>query len=170
MTLLPPATIALALLAGMAIPLLVLLFSRVRLLRIAKPGRRYYAACVVAIICWLVMAGSLPGPIAAADMIAAVAVLLAASLSWFTLWTLLIWGVTLAMHVTVARAGGNITRQEWLRAFTQGEDLGRFALDRIGVLTMFGMATLAPNLRLTPRGRHVARLARLTRRWFGISA
>ncbi|CCQ50016.1 hypothetical protein [Crocosphaera watsonii] len=88
----------------------------------------------------------------------------------FTLWTLVAWGFTLSMLIALSRENQPVTLEDWIRAYTNGQTLETFTLDRLGVLFRFGLATYDNDrVIITAKvGFLVAQMTRLLRLFFGL--
>ena len=108
-----------------------------------------------------------PDPV---DVLAGALLLFTALLAGFTLWTLVAWGFTLSMLLTLARSDRPLSLEEWIIRYTNGKPLTAFARDRLGVLFRLGLATSREGrVVMTPhRGRFVARIAGLLRFTLGL--
>lgn len=164
----PTPAIALSLLAAGLLPVLVLTLSHGPW-KVRAPGRRFVAAAGITVLSWVGLMFVPDGP-DPADVVAGGLLLAGALLAGFTLWTLVAWGFTLTMLLTLARAGRPLTLPEWVAGYTGGKPLAAFARDRLGVLFMLGLAHARDGrVVMTPgRGRPVARVAGLLRLVFGL--
>lgn len=163
----PSAPVALSLAACALLPGVLLALSRGPA-RVAAPGRRFVVATGLTWAAWLAaMIAIVPGWV---DLSTGALLLATATLSGFTLWTLVAWGFTLSMLLALARGGRPLTAAEWALATTRGRPLDVFARDRLGVLLALGLARVeGGRVVMTPaRGRFVARAARTLRFLFGL--
>src|SRR5262249_26998068 len=74
------------------------------------------------------------------DVLAAVLILMGGALAAFTLWSLLAWGFTASLLLTLSRAGHALTFDEWVVRYARGGDSTVFTRNRLGVLLRFGLA------------------------------
>lgn len=164
----PSLAVALSLLAAGLLPLYLLALSHGPL-KVAAPGRRFIAAAGLAAASWvgLMFVPTRPDP---AELAAGAMLFAAAAIAGFTLWTLVAWGFTLTMLLTLARADRPLTLEEWVAGYTGGKPLAAFSHDRLGLLFRLGLAegrdgrvVVSPG-----RGRPAARVVGLLRRVFGL--
>lgn len=141
MTFVPPPAIALAL--GCAFLPVFILWVGARLLGPTKvPGRRFVIAQAVGFATWgLAMAlwSETMDP-AWPDVVAALLILMGGALAAFTLWSLLAWGFTSSLLLTLSRADKPLTFDDWVARYTRGGDCTVFTRNRLGVLLRFGLA------------------------------
>ncbi len=170
MNFIPSPPIAAGLVAGLVLPALIILLAHGPW-RVAAPGRRFVVAAVLMVAGWAVALIALPA-CPAEDLLASAMILATALLVGFTLWTLVAWGFTVSLLMTLARADGPLVFDEWVRRYTGGKDVGAFAHDRLGLLLKLGLARLeGDQVRITPgRGRPLARVVSLLRGVFGVPA
>jgi hypothetical protein len=141
MSLLPPPVIGTAIVAGLAMPIMLVLLSWGPQ-RWRHSGRRFKVSVLTGWILWGVLAVALPG-IAGAhplDWLAGAAVLVAATLVTFNAWSLPAYGVTLNMLVTLARADRPLDLETWADRYSGGRSIDRILLDRLGHLVFFKLA------------------------------
>ncbi|MFO0802178.1 MAG: hypothetical protein U0791_03500 [Gemmataceae bacterium] len=164
----PAWPVALSLLAAGFLPAFMLALSHGPW-KVAAPGRRFIVAAVLTVGTWIGLI-FLPESPNAFDVVAGALLLLTALLAGFTLWTLIAWGFTLSMLLTLARSDRPLSLPEWVAGYTGGKPLTAFARDRLGVLLMLGLATSRDGrVAMTPvRGRWMARIAGLLRSTFGL--
>jgi hypothetical protein len=164
----PSLPIALSLAAAGLLPVAVLVLSHGPL-KVTAPGKRFVRAAVLTIVAWVGLM-FVPDQPAAVDVIAGGMLVFTALLAGFTLWTLVAWGFTLTMLLTLAKAGRPLTADEWMRGYTGGKPAAAFARDRLGVLLRLGLAEVrGSDVVMVPgRGRTFAVAAGLLRRVFGL--
>lgn len=138
--------------------------------KIRAPGRRFVAAALLtaggfAVLAAFVGSGSI-------DVLAGALIVATVLIAGFTAWTLVAWGFTLSMLLALARAGGGLTLDALIAAYTGGLPIETFSGDRLSVLfrLKFAEGDADGRVRATPRGRRLARFASFLRRAFGISA
>jgi len=170
MSFVPPPPILTALGAALGLPLLLAALSHGPW-KVIPPGRRFIVAAVAVGIAW---GASLPllGEHPIADVAAGFLILLSAVFAEFTLWTLIAWGFTSSMLLTLARAERSLSLEEWVSAYTGGRTIEALAQDRLGVLVRFALATREEGrIVMTPGyGGRTAGLTRLLRTIFGLNA
>jgi len=165
---LPSLAITLSLAAVALLPLILLALSHGPW-KIPAPGRRFIVSAGITSVCWVGFM-FLPGSPDLVDVFAGGLLLATGFLAGFTLWTLVAWGFTLSMLLTLARHPCRLTEQEWVHGYTNGKPVEAFARDRLGVLFRLGLAEARTGrVVMTPgRGRRVARVAGVLRRVFGL--
>jgi hypothetical protein len=163
----PAWPILTALFAALAVPVVLALLSHGPW-KIVAPGRRFLVAVSLAAGAWPgCLLFSEPRP---ADLLAGVLILASAVLAEFTLWTLIAWGFTASLLMTLARENRSLATDEWIAAYTAGQTIDAFSLDRLGVLFRFGLAVRQPDrIVLTRGGRPAARFVRILRLVLGLS-
>jgi hypothetical protein len=160
--------VALSLFACAMSPIVLLALSHAPL-KVSGPGQRFVAATAVTWTAWFgAIVAIAPGWV---DLLTGAMLLAAATVAGFTLWTLVAWGFTLSMLLSLNRAGRPLSLEEWSQAYANGRPLGTFARDRLGVLFGLGLAELrGDEVIMTPvRGRVVARVTSVLRNLFGLN-
>ena len=163
----PSLPVAFSLGSCALLPLALLVLSHWPL-KVTAPGQRFVLAAVAMWTAWLAaMIVCVPDLV---DAVTGGLLLATTTLACFTLWTLIAWGFTLSMLLTLHRAGRPLQMDDWVAAYTRGKSLEAFALDRLGVLFKLGLAKMRDGkVVMTPgRGRVIARLAVLLRKLFGL--
>lgn len=141
MSLLPPPVIAAAIVAGLVMPVMLVLLSWGPQ-RWRHSGRRFKVSVATGWIVWVALAVALPG-IAAAhplDWLAGAAVLIAATLVTFNAWSLPAYGVTLNMLVILARESRPLDLDAWADRYSGSRSIDQILLDRLGHLFFFKLA------------------------------
>jgi hypothetical protein len=164
----PSVPVAFSLGACAALPIVLLGMSHGPW-KILAPGRRFVTAAVLIWATWLA-AMAIGGP-SWVDVVTGALLLATATVAGFTLWTLIAWGFTLSMLLTLERAQGPLTIEAWAREYTRGRSLEALARDRLGLLLRLGLAEIKDDKFLVPirRGRWLGRIAYGCRRMFGLS-
>lgn len=163
----PPASVALSLVACVLLPVFLLCLSH-GVLKVHAPGRRFVLAAMLTWGAWLAtLPATAPDVV---ELITSTLLLATATLAGFTLWTLVAWGFTVSMLLALNRAHEPLTVDGWAMEYTRGKPLDAFARDRLGVLFKLGLAeTQGDAVVMTPlRGRLFAKCAGLLRDLFGI--
>jgi hypothetical protein len=143
MTWLPPPLIGLAAACALLMPVL-LVALRGGPLAVRRPAPRIKASIVVAWAAWLVggMIAAYNGyAVNMADWLAGAAILIAMTLAMHVVWSIVVWGFSLNLLVTLVGSSGRLDSRSWADAYSGGRSDRQICLDRIGVLTMFGVAT-----------------------------
>ena len=165
----PPPPLLFAMAGAVLMPLLLLLLSKgPRALR--RPGPRLKASILAGVIVWLVLlgvSGKVPGVF---DGLAGAAILLAAAILSFILWSLIAWGFTINMLGVLAKAGRPLGPEAWAAAYSGGKGLDEICRDRMGLVLGSGFACeIAPSVyRITRAGRLFAMGLRLARALYGV--
>jgi hypothetical protein len=164
---LPSPPVAVSLAACGCLPVLLLVLSHGPA-KVPAPGKRFVLAAGLTWGAWVAAALALEPD--AVELLTGTLLLATATLAGFTLWTLVAWGFTLTMLLTLNRAGKPLTVDEWALAYTGGKPLEAFARDRLGVLLRLGLAEVrGSEVAMTPRrGRAFARIVAGLRRLFGL--
>ena len=134
----PSLTIALSLTACGLLPVYVLILSHGPW-KVSAPGRRFIVAAGATVVTWAGLM-AVPAEPALPDVVAGGLLLITALLAGFTVWTLVAWGFTLSMLLTLARAGRPLALDEWVTGYTGGKPIDAFSRDRLGVLLRLGLA------------------------------
>jgi hypothetical protein len=165
---LPSPAVALSLGACALLPAVLLILSHGPL-KVEAPGRRFVRAAGLTAAAWVGLM-LLPAAPESADVAVGALLLLTALLAGFTLWTLVAWGFTLTMLLTLARAGGPLREDGWVLGYTGGKPIAAFARDRLGVLFRLRLAEpRGEAVAVTPgRGRLLARVVGPCRAVFGL--
>ena len=142
-------------------------------LRVTAPGRRFVVAALLVVIMWisgLITLHDGEASDAFADLIVAALLMMGGLLSAFTLWTLIAWGFSVSLLLALSRHGGTLDSSSWVRAYTGGQSLERFAKDRQRILLKFNLAQAGETgVRITPwPGKAVSFVAIALRRLFGV--
>jgi len=167
MTLLPATMQCVALALGASTPLVLIVCARI--ISVRGAGSRYLLGCLISIVVFLALALILPGARDPIDLFSGLLLLLAALLVWNVPWNLLAFGFTLTLLTALVKVGRPTTQAEWISAYMQGADLGKFARNRLQLLLSTGMATIDQSqIVATPFGMNCARLIRLIRLLCGI--
>jgi len=166
----PSHAMTIAFAASAALPLLLILLSH-GIIKVRSPGRRFLFAFFISSS--LAILSAIIWPVDdAAEFIAAICLYLAVALATFTIWTLIAWGFTLTMLLTIADAKSPWNREEWVLAYTGGKPIEQLARDRLGLLFMLRLAERSgDSVRILPgRGTLFAYATRFLRRLFGMPA
>lgn len=145
MTFVPSPAITLAL--GCAVLPILLLWAAARVWGTTpSPGRRLVNAEAISLGVWLLSMAIWHEAIAATweDWLAAALILMGGALATFTLWSLLAWGFTSSLLLTLSRADGPLTLDDWIVRYTRGGDSAVFTRNRLGVLLRLGLARETP--------------------------
>ncbi len=104
------------------------------------------------------------------DLFAALVLLAASLLAGYTLWTLIVWGFTLAMLNVLDQRRRLGSIEAWCTAYAGDTGIDAFTLNRCGLLLAAGFARIesSRDLALTARGRVAARMVRAVRWIFGL--
>jgi hypothetical protein len=139
---------ALALALGCAVLPILLLWAAARVRGTTTlPGRRLVNAEAVSLGVWLLGMAVWHDTMAATweDWLAAVLILFGGVLATFTLWSLLAWGFTSSLLLTLSRADSPLTLDDWIVRYTRGGDSAVFTRNRLGVLLRLGLARETPD-------------------------
>jgi hypothetical protein len=170
---LPPPAIAAAVVAALAIPALLVLLS-FGPVAWRHPGRRFIHSVVAGWILWLPVALAMPAyaPAHPLDWLAGAAVLAASTLLSFNLWTILAYGVTANMLVTLMRADRPLDLDAWADRYSGGRSLDQIFVDRLGHLLLFRLVHQAGDkVHLVPgAGRRFAAVLAAVNFVFGLKA
>lgn len=137
------------------------------LLRSFSPGTRFI---LVAAITAGVYAGTcffVQEP--ASSVVSGALLLSTAVVLWYVLWGLLAFGFTITLLTSIAESNGPFSEDEWVKAYTRGDDLAAFANNRLQLLLNASLLRKYGDLMvLTRRGVFVAWIVRLIRRVQGL--
>jgi hypothetical protein len=164
----PTPAIALSLLGVVSLPFCLLVLSHGPW-KVPAPGRRFVLSAGLTVMLWIGLMFVPTSPVLV-DVISGGLLLATALLAGFTLWTLVAWGFTVSMLLSLSRAGVPLTPEEWVLRYTGGTPVDAFARDRLGVLFRLGLAQAqGDQIVMTPgRGRRMARVVVLLRQIFGL--
>lgn len=152
---------------GILLPLIVLVCAQLK--SIHGAGARYWLGCCAAAAIFFAASMVLPADQDWSEEISGFLLLVAAMLFWNVFWNLLAFGFTLTLLTALARSDQPLTRNQWISAYTQGDDLGKFARNRLQLLLGMGMAmTDQKSIVATPFGIATARLIQFIRLFFGV--
>ena len=168
MSLLPPPIIAIAIVAGLAMPLMLVVLS-FGPRRWRSAGPRYKISVLLAWLLWAALALTLGDPATSSllDWLAGAAVLVAATLVTFNAWSLPAYGVTLNMLVVLSRAERPLDLEAWADRYSGGRSLEQILRDRLAHLFFFKLARRDGDVvRLLPGSSHFA--VALLRIWYFI--
>ena len=145
MTFVPPPAIGLAL--GCAALPIFLLWLAARLMGPSdSPGHRLVVAEATGFAVWLLgMAVWGAAEATWEDWLAALLILMGGVVAAFTLWSLLAWGFTSSLLLTLSHADAPLTLDAWIARYTRGGDATVFTRNRLGVLLGLGLAREAPD-------------------------
>lgn len=170
---LPPLPIVAAILSGLGIAGVLVFGGRVQRLR--APGPRFKSAIMIALgllmAQWLLLT-LLGQPPNLLDLLAGVAIIGAAAIIAFIGWSLIVWGFTLNMLLTLAAQGTIAGLSQWASLYTGGQSIQELTSDRVSVLTGSRLVERleGDRWRLNARGRVAARLLRVLRFAYGLGA
>lgn len=172
MILAPSWPMAAALAGALTTPLALLALS-VLPRRPPAPGARLRLAALAGAALWLAataLAAFAGAPASVADLAAGAAMQLAAAIVCFILWSLVVWGFTINMLLTLAAAKRPVSLDEWAVLYAGGRGLAEIAQNRAAVLLGAGFAVLTKDgvCALTRPGRAAACAFRVLRGLFGI--
>jgi hypothetical protein len=137
----PPSEIFAAIIACAILPVLLLVLGR-EIFRRMSLGRRFVVAVFGAIVVWVVLILILPvwgvgdAEVRLVNLIAGALVMVTGVLVAFSLWSLLAYGFTISMLLSLAQSGTPLALDEWRQTYG-GVGLEQFGQDRIGVLLGF---------------------------------
>lgn len=163
----PSIPVVFSLFACGVLPVVLIALSH-GIVRIARPGQRFIVATALTWMIWsAAMFAAMPNLI---ELLTGVLLLATGTLIAFTLWTLIAWGFTLSMLLTLSQANRPLSAEEWALAYTRGQALEAFTRDRLGILIKLGLASIQGNdVVMTPRrGRLFARVVVSLRKLFGV--
>lgn len=158
----PTLPVVFALFASITLPLILLALSR-GAIQVNPPGKRFKLACLVSIGVWAIGVaisdGSTVVDIACSGLIVATAILVV-----FSFWSLLAYGFTTWMLLSLFDCNRSLSMRDWMSAYC-ATGLDGFASDRLQVLLKLGMVRVSADksLLVTVRGKVFGNLA-----WFGI--
>jgi hypothetical protein len=159
--LLPPLSIAAAIGGCVLFPIILLLLSHGPL-KVTKTGRRFFVAWMALLLIWLIASALFAsGRIPPADLLAGLSIFGGAILCTFMVWSVLCWGFTLNMLMSLGRVTRAGSLADWQRAFAGEAGLSKLAADRAGVLLRAGFARARQGdaiSQLTPLGISAHRL------------
>jgi hypothetical protein len=164
----PSSAILSAIVASLSLPLFLFIVAHSPW-RPTSPMRHFLSAAGLAcgLMGALLLANQAPEwP----DLLAALVLLTASLLAGYTLWTLIVWGFTLAMLNVLERHPRIDSIDGWCTAYAGDGGIDAFTLNRCSLLLAADFARLeAPReLSLTPRGRLTARFVIVVRWIFGL--
>lgn len=169
--LLPPPVIAAAIVAALFIPacLIALGFGPAAG---RPPGRRFKLSVVAGLVGFVALARAMPGgePSHPLDWLAAFCILIAMTLATFVVWSLIVWGFTLNMLLTLERSPHPLNLEGWADRYSGGRSIHQICLDRLGILIMFKLVQRdGDDVRLVATtGRLAAAASSAVRTMFGI--
>ncbi|MBE9116873.1 hypothetical protein IQ249_13280 [Lusitaniella coriacea LEGE 07157] len=177
MIFIPRFPILAALFSSFALPIFLAILSHTPL-KISGLGKRFIFASLLSIGLWSGLSlisisqslQSVGTSQLVADLLAGILILATASLCVFTFWTLIAWGFTLSMLMRLTDIQQPLTFEEWVAAYTGGQTLNTFTLDRLSVLFRFGWAKQKNDrvFIVRDRGIPIVRLTRWLRFMFGL--
>jgi hypothetical protein len=138
-----------------------------------RPGRRFQIGVAVGWVAFVILSLAMGGHAALPlDWLAGACVLIAMTLASFVVWSLVVWGFTLNMLLTLDLSAHPLDLDGWADRYSGGRSVHQICLDRLGVLTMFKLARLqGDEVRLVATtGRVAAATANAVRALFGISS
>ncbi len=171
--LIPPPSIAWAILFGLLLLPLFALLGRIASAP-REPGPRLRVAFGLACVLWIAVSVATNGSqnsaeVFAVDLVAGVAVLLCAAIGAHQVISLFAWGFTVRMLLDIDRADTALTMDQWLTIYGEGAGFENFILNRLSLLKYLGVARqVDTDLVLTPRGRLIAWVARVSMAYFGV--
>jgi hypothetical protein len=104
------------------------------------------------------------------DLLAALVLLVASLLAGYTLWTLIVWGFTLAMLNVIEQRQHVGSIEAWCVAYAGDKGIDAFTVNRCSLLLAADFAELQSSreLSITPRGHLAAQLVKAVRWIFGL--
>ena len=164
----PSFPILSAILASLSLPLFLFLVAQSPW-RPKSPMRHFLSAAALAcglMATLLLTNGRADWP----DLVAALVLLAASLLAEYTLWTLIVWGFTLAMLNVLEQRRQVDSIEGWCMAYAGGTGIEAFTLNRCSLLLAAGFAQFESSnvLSITPRGQLAAQLVKAIRWIFGL--
>ncbi len=168
----PPPVILAAMLAAAAIPLLLVVLGYLNA-PLRHPWARYKASVALAGGGWALAGVALTRlgfAVPVFDWIAGFAIVTAAALAAFVVWSLLAWSFSLHMLLRLAQARAPLSVEDWAAQHAGRASFREIALDRLTILLRLALARRhgeAVEL-ARGRGRLAAALIVLARRIFAL--
>jgi hypothetical protein len=164
----PSPAILSAVVASLSLPLFLLLVA-CGPWRPRSPMRHFLSAAALACCLMTVLLLAHEAP-EWPDLLAGLILLTASLLAGYTLWTLIVWGFTLAMLNVLEQRQRVGSIEGWCTAYAGDEGIDAFTLNRCSLLLAAGFARLASSreLSITPRGRLAAQFVTAVRWIFGL--
>jgi hypothetical protein len=164
----PSAPIASAMIASLSLPLSLLMIARSPW-RPKSPMRHFLSATALAcglMVVLLLWKGWPEWP----DLFAALVLFAASLLALYTIWSLIVWGFTLAMLNVLEQRRMVDSVEAWCMAYAGNTGIDAFALNRCGLLLAARFAAFQPGgvLSITPRGRRMAHFVKVVRFIYGL--
>jgi hypothetical protein len=164
----PSPAIASAIVASLSLPLFLFLVAHSPW-RPISPMRHFLSAAGLAgsLMMVLLLANGVPEwP----DLLAALVLLAASLLAGYTLWTLIVWGFTLAMLNVLERRQRVGSIEGWCTAYAGDGGIDAFTLNRCSLLLAAGFTRLSSSreLSITPLGQRAAHFVIAVRWIFGL--
>jgi hypothetical protein len=146
MILFPGFVVGLALLCGITIvPILVMLSHGE--LRIESAKSRFLCATIFCFLFWLMASilwvdefGASEGFNFYGDFLAGAAILFTGIIAWGILWSLVCWGFTTSLALSLAGIGKPATDEMWFKAYGGGGSIEEFITDRLSILLALSLA------------------------------
>lgn len=164
----PSPAIVSAIFASLSLPLFLFLVAHSPW-RPTSPMRHFLSAAALAggLMVALLLAN---GPVEWPDLLAAAVLLAASLLAGYTLWTLIVWGFTLAMLNVLEQRQQVDSIEGWCTAYAGHGGIDAFTLNRCSLLLAAGFARLPSSreLSMTPRGHLAVRFVKAVRWIFGL--
>lgn len=168
----PTTVIAAAIIAALVIPV-CLIASGWGPPAVRPPGRRFKISVATGWVGFIVLAMAMMGGEGAhiLDWLAGFCILVAMTLATFVVWSLIVWGFTSNMLLTLERSPRPLDLDDWADRYSGGRSIHQICLDRLGVLVMFKLVRVHDNdVRLVAAtGRIIAVTSGLFRSLFGIT-
>jgi hypothetical protein len=161
--------IAAAIVAALAIPaVLIILGWGPGTTR--QPGRRFKSSVAIGWASFVIIAILLGEPAHPLDWLAGVAVLVTMTLAIFVVWSMVVWGFTLNMLLTLERSPHPLDLDAWANRYTGGRSIHQICLDRLDILLMFKLAYLQSDTvqLVAGTGRIAAAVSEVIRYLFGV--
>jgi hypothetical protein len=145
MILFPGFVVGLALICGMSIVPMLVMLSHGRF-RIGSAKTRFLRAAIFCFLIWLVTSmlwvyrsGESGVSYFYIDFIAGAAIIFTGIVAWGILWSLVCWGFTTSLALSLANINQPATDEMWFKAYGGGGSIEEFTSDRLSILLALGL-------------------------------
>lgn len=159
--------IVLPILLVASLPILLWALAR-RPFRMTSPGLRFKCSCLLILLTWCGAKVVYFHVISAWNWMAGLLFILSFLIFGFMVWSVLCWGYTLCMLLSLEEHRSAPTSEEWQKLHAGPNGIRQLTLDRVQVLINFGLVMVKNDrITMTKKGECLSIFAKLLMKIFG---
>lgn len=137
--------------------------------RVVQPGLRFKLASLLILSMWCIAKVIFSDSINFGYWVAGLLFILAFLIFAFMLWSVLCWGYTLCMLLSLSEHNAPVDSRQWQKLHAGPHGMRQLALDRIQVLVKLGLASFDGSRMIASRiGVYLASIAKFSMSLFGV--